>query len=31
LEHAPRNPDHAAVLGDLDRELDDLMVGVSPS
>jgi hypothetical protein len=28
LEHAPRHPDHAAVLSDLDPELDGLPLGV---
>jgi hypothetical protein len=28
LEHAPRDPDHAAVFADLDPELDGLMLGI---
>jgi hypothetical protein len=28
LEHAPRDPDHAVVLADLDPELDGLLLGV---
>jgi len=28
LEHAPRDPDHAVVLADLDPELDGLTVGI---
>jgi hypothetical protein len=28
LEHAPRNPDHAAVLADLDPELHGLPLGI---
>ena len=28
MEHAPRDPDHAVVLADLDRELHGLPLGI---
>jgi hypothetical protein len=28
LEHAPRDPDHAVVLADLNRELNGLQLGI---
>jgi hypothetical protein len=31
LEYAPRDPDHTAVLADLDPELDGLPLGVPAS